>query len=254
MEILLENLESICRRETVIAEREASVTRREWEVHKDEANLVGQRQEIGRRLQMLVEQTEASRQEREALDSRRTTLEQEEAALKEKARQAEEMLAAVRREEAASQEKARQAEERLAAARMLQRWGAQRIADWAGKAKSALVPLGFSPIRVDAMVTPFADASPVLNSVADALPMLDSAAECLRHLNEVLNAQLKSEGRELSRVVAEHILVCLRSHDPTISLAPIVAGPVPAAEESARESVQKVVEIVVTRFVWNPED
>ena len=184
---------------------------------------------------MLVEQTEASWPEREALDSRRTTLEQEEAALKEKARQAEEMLAAVRREEAASQEKAHQAEERLAAARMLQRWGAQRIADWAGEAKSALVPLGFSPIRVDAAVTPFADASPVLNSVADALPVLDSAAERLGHLNEVLNAQLESEGRELSRVVAEHNLVCLQSHDPTISLAPIVAGPVPAAEESARE-------------------
>jgi hypothetical protein len=89
--------------------------------------------------------------------------------------------------------------------------------------------------------------------VADALPVLDSATERLGHLGEVLNAHLEAEGRELSRVVAEHILVCLRSHDPTISLAPIVEGPVPATEESARESVQEVIEIVAARFEPTPE-
>ena len=49
-------------------------------------------------------------------------------------------------------------------------------------------------------------------------------------------------------------IIGLRSHDPTISLAPIVAGPVPAAMESAKESVQEVVKIVAARFVRNPED
>ena len=233
----------VCRQENAIAEQEVSVTRREREVQKDEANLIGQRQEIARSLKTLIEQAEASRWECKALDSHRATLEQEEAALKEKARQAEEMLAAARREEAASGEKACQADEMLAGARRLQRWGAQRITDWVGEVNSALVPLGFSPIRAAVAAT----------LVADALPVLDSAMERLGHLGEVLNAHLEAEGRELSRVMAEHILVYLRSHNPTISLAPIIEGPVPATEESAKESVQEVVEIVAARFERTPE-
>jgi hypothetical protein len=47
--------------------------------------------------------------------------------------------------------------------------------------------------------------------------------------------------------------VCLRSHDPSISLAPIVEGPVPETEEAARESVQEVVEVVAARFERSPE-
>jgi hypothetical protein len=50
-----------------------------------------------------------------------------------------------------------------------QRAGAQRIAAWAGKASTALVPLGMSPIP--ALVRPA--------TISDALPILDSAADRL---------------------------------------------------------------------------
>ena len=81
-------------------------------------------------------------------------------------------------------------------------------------------------------------------SIADALPVLNSASDRLRHLEPVLAGQLEAEGRELIRMVAEHILTCLRSHDPAISLAPVVDGPVAETEASARESVWEVVDFV----------
>ena len=84
-----------------------------------------------------------------------------------------------------------------------QRVGAQRIADWATEVSLALVPLGMSPIQV---------AEPPA-SIADALSVLNSASDRLRRLEPVLAGQLEAEGRELIRMVAEHILTCLRSHD-----------------------------------------
>ena len=116
--------------------------------------------------------------------------------------------------------------------------GAQRIIDWASEASSALMPLGISPIQV---------AEPPA-SIADALPVLDSASERLRGLDQILIGHLEAEGRELCRMVAEYILTCLRSHDPAISLAPVVDGPVAETEASARESVQEVVDFVVAYF------
>ena len=139
------------------------------------------------------------------------------------------------------EEKTRQAEEAHAAVeklRMDQRVGVQRIADWAGEASLALVPLRMSPIQV---------AEPPA-SHTDALPVLDSAAERLRRLDQALGARLEIEGRELCRVVVEHVLTCFRSHDPAVSLAPVVEGPVANVETAARESVQEVVGIVAARF------
>src|SRR6185503_7227187 len=125
-----------------------------------------------------------------------------------------------------------------------QRVGAQRIADWASEASLALVPLGMSSIQV---------AKPPA-SIADALPVLNSASDRLRHLEPVLAGQLEAEGRELIRMVAEHILTCLRSHNPAISLAPVVDGPVAETEASARESVRDVVDFVAACFKWEPAD
>ena len=107
--------------------------------------------------------------------------------------------------------------------------GGQRIADWASEASLALVPLGMSPIQV---------AEPPA-SIADALPVLNSTSDRLRRLETVLAGQLEAEGRELIQMVAEHILTCLRSHDPAISLAPVVNGPVADTEGAARESVRR---------------
>ena len=83
-------------------------------------------------------------------------------------------------------------------------------------------------------------------SIADALPVLNSASDRLRHL--------EAEGRELCRMVAEYILTCLRSHNPAISLAPVVDGPVAETEASTRESMRDVVDFVAAYFKREPAD
>jgi hypothetical protein len=118
------------------------------------------------------------------------------------------------------------------------RTGAQRIAAWAGEASMALVLLGMSPIPV----------SELPSSISDALPVLDSAADRLRRLDQILGARLEAEGGKLCRAVIEYILMCFRSHDPAISLEPVIAGPVADTEDTAREVVQDTVELVAERF------
>jgi hypothetical protein len=125
-----------------------------------------------------------------------------------------------------------------------QRAGAQRIATWAGEASMALVPLGMSPIP--ALVRPA--------SISDALPILDSAADRLRRLDQILGARLEAEGSKLCRSAIEYVLTCFRSHDPTVSLGPVIAGLVADSEDAARESVQDVVDAVVGRFQRDPAD
>jgi hypothetical protein len=65
---------------------------------------------------------------------------------------------------------------------------------------------------------------------------------------------LESEGGKLCRAVIEYILTCFRSHDPAISLEPVIAGPMATTEDTAREGVQDVVELVVERFQRDPAD
>jgi hypothetical protein len=106
------------------------------------------------------------------------------------------------------------------------------------------VPLGISPI-------------PVLGppaSISDALPVLDSAAERLRRLDQLLGACLEAEGSRLCWAVVDYVLTCFQSHDPAMSLAPVLDGPVDAIEDAARESVQDAVEMVVARFQRDPAD
>ena len=55
-------------------------------------------------------------------------------------------------------------------------------------------------------------------------------------------------------MVAEHILTCLRSHDPAISLAPVIDGLVAETEASAREGVWDVVDFVAAYFKREPAD
>ena len=47
---------------------------------------------------------------------------------------------------------------------------------------------------------------------------------------------------------------CLWSHDPAISLAPVVDGPVAETEASARESVWEIVDFVAAYFKREPAD
>jgi DNA-binding transcriptional regulator YbjK len=124
------------------------------------------------------------------------------------------------------------------------RIGVQCIAAWADEASSALVPLGVSPILVSKQSV----------SISDALPVLDSAADRLQRLDQILGARLEAEGSRLCRVVIEYILTCFRSHDPAISLGPVIAGPVADAKDAARGSVQDAVDVVAKCFQRDPSD
>jgi hypothetical protein len=101
--------------------------------------------------------------------------------------------------------------------------------------------------------------SPILvselpTSISDMLPVLDSAADCLRCLDQILGARLEAEGGRLCRVGIEYIVTCFRSHDPAISMEPVIAGPVADTEDAAWEVVQDVVELVAERFQRDPAD
>jgi hypothetical protein len=119
-----------------------------------------------------------------------------------------------------------------------QRAGVERIVKWVGEASTTLEPLGLSPIQV-------AEAPSSLGAV---LLELDSTTERLQRLESTLVARLEAEGRELARVVVDYVLTCFRSHNPVISLTPVLEGPIPEAEAAAREGVQEAVEIVAAHF------
>jgi hypothetical protein len=125
-----------------------------------------------------------------------------------------------------------------------QRAGVQHIAAWAGEASMTLVPLGVSPIPV----------SELPSSISNALSVLDSATDRHRRLDQILGARLEAEGGRLCQAVIVYILMCFRSHDPTISLEPMIAGPVADTEDAAREGVQDTVEVVAERFQRDPAD
>jgi len=85
-------------------------------------------------------------------------------------------------------------------------------------------------------------------SIADALLVLNSASDRLRRLEPVLAGQLEAKGHQLIRMVAEHILTCLRSHDPAILLTPVVDGPVAETEAATRDSMREIVDFVAAYF------
>jgi hypothetical protein len=84
--------------------------------------------------------------------------------------------------------------------------------------------------------------------------VLGSAADRLRRLDQILGARLEAEGGKLCRAVVEYVLTCFRSHDPAISLEPVITGPVATIENATRESVQDIVELVAERFQCDPAD
>jgi hypothetical protein len=90
--------------------------------------------------------------------------------------------------------------------------------------------------------------------ISGALPVLDSATDRLRFLDQILGACLEAEGGKLCRAVVEYVLTWFRSHDPAISLASVIADPVAATEDAARESVQDAVELVAELFQRDPAD
>ena len=205
---------------------------------KREAHATAIEKELGRQRESLKKLKVYAEQKETKLEERSRGLEERSRELEERSREVEVAKAAL---DTRVQEAVREAVQKH---QEDQRAGAQRIADWAAEASLALVPFGMSPIQV---------AEPPA-SIADALPVLSSASDRLQRLGPVLAGQLESEGRELIRLVAEHILTCLRSHDPTISLAPVIDGPVAETEAAARDSVREAVDFVAAYFKREPAD
>ena len=46
----------------------------------------------------------------------------------------------------------------------------------------------------------------------------------------------------------DYILTCFWSHDPAISLGPVIIGPVADTKDAARGSVQDAIDVVAKRF------
>jgi hypothetical protein len=213
-------------RDAALAEKELkakgeSLDRRETDLARREKDLAFKEEMLERREKLLAEH------ELEAEEKERTL---EERVCQFKAAQATQAAPGLQTVEAT-----RKALEDLQAE---QRAGVQRIATWAGEASTTLVPLGMSPIPVLRLPT----------SISDALPMLDSAFDRLRRLDQILGARLEAKGGRLCRAVIEYILTCFRSHDPAISLEPVIASLMADTKDVAREGIQDVVELVAERF------
>jgi DNA repair exonuclease SbcCD ATPase subunit len=207
-----------------LKEKDASLDRREADLAWREKDLAF-REEIFERRDKLMAEHELEAEEKEKK-------------LEERVRQLE-AVQAVPGPQAA--EAAKKALEDLQAEH---RARAQRIAMWAGEASTALVPLGISPIPVL--------GPPAL--ISDALPVLGSITERHRRLDQILGARLEAEGSRLCRALVDYVLTCFRSHDPAMSLAPMLDGQVDATEDAARESVQDAMEMVAARFQRDPAD
>jgi hypothetical protein len=101
-----------------------------------------------------------------------------------------------------------------------------------------LTSFSFSPIRNR-------DVAPEAGTV---LLFLDSAGRKISQLEEAVGIRLEEEGHALAQAVAEHMLMCFRSYDPSISLLPVVQGPVEGSAEAAKVGVEDAARAVAERF------
>jgi hypothetical protein len=73
-------------------------------------------------------------------------------------------------------------------------------------------------------------------------------------LEDVITNRLEAEGRILAEAVVKHMMLCLRSQDPQVSLEPVVQGPTEQIPEAAQVGVREAVKVVAERFECQPED
>jgi hypothetical protein len=121
---------------------------------------------------------------------------------------------------------------------------AQKVWDFLGQIKSALVPFSFSPLR----------SGIPAQEVSAELPLLDSACTKMLELEDVITNRLEAEGHILAEAVVEHVLLCLRSQDPQVSLEPVVQGLAEQILEAAHVDVREAAKIIAERFERQPED
>jgi hypothetical protein len=86
------------------------------------------------------------------------------------------------------------------------------------------------------------------------LPLLDLAGTKISQLEEAIGSHLEEEGRALAQAVADHVFMCFRSRDPSISLEPVVQGPIEGFAEAAKDGVEDAAHVVAERFERDPED
>jgi hypothetical protein len=120
----------------------------------------------------------------------------------------------------------------------------QRVWSFLGQVDAALASFGFSPIR-GGNTTPEAGV---------VLPLLDSAERKISLLEEAIGSRLEDEGRALAHAVANHVLMCFWSRNPSISLEPVVRGPIEGSAEAARDGIDEAARAVAEWFEREPED
>jgi hypothetical protein len=121
---------------------------------------------------------------------------------------------------------------------------AQCVWSFLGQADAILASFGFSPVRTDG-------AAP---EGGVAVPLLDSAVAKISQLEDAVGIRIEEEGRALAQAVAEHVLMCFRSHDPANSLEPVVQGPAEEPAEDAAAGVEDAARAIADRFKREPED
>jgi hypothetical protein len=226
-EVQREKMRRVIDREMAVATREKAAAQKEKEVELKERT-DHHTIDAAKSMAKMIDDEQA------ALNYREQELSRREAAVKEE----EDLFSALRIDLEARTRDLEVREAKVEEFLVEQHAGVERIVKWVSEASTTLEPLGLSPIQV-------AEAPSSLGAI---LLALDSAAERLQCLESTLIARLEAEGWELSWVVVDYVLTCFRSHDPAISLTPVLEGPVPEAEAAAREGVQEVVEIVAARF------
>jgi hypothetical protein len=214
---LTDKASDIARVEGNLKAREASLAKRTTDLTWQEEDLAFREEMWARRNKMLDELGLEAEEKVKRLEGKVRTLEE----------QVRQFQAAQATQSAPGPQAVEVMRKTLDDLRTEQRAGAQRIAAWAVEASTMLVPLGMSPIP--ALVRPV--------SISDALLILDSAADRLLCLDQVLGARLEAEGGRLCWSAIEYVLTCFRSHDPTVSLGPVIVGPVADTEDAVRESV-----------------
>jgi hypothetical protein len=234
-------VESLQRLQQELDDRASSIALAEENLKEKDASLDKRATDLAWQEKDLAFREEMFERWEKLLADHELEVEEKERALEERVRQFEAAQAA---QAAPSPQAVEAMQKTLEDLQAEQRTGVQRIAAWAGEASTALVPLGVSPIPVSEPPT----------SISDALPVLDSAADRLHRLDQILGACLEAEGGRLYRAVIEYLLTCFRSHDPAISLEPVIARSMADTEDAAREGVQDTMEVVAERFQWDPAE
>jgi hypothetical protein len=120
---------------------------------------------------------------------------------------------------------------------------AQKVWEFLRHAESAIVPFGFSPLW----------SGVPAQEVSAELSLLGSTGTMMLELEDLIANRLEAEGCILVEVVAEHVLLCLRSQDPQVSLEPMVQGPTEQILETAQVGVRAAAKVLAERFERQPE-